>query len=78
MPLFILYGGEIVVALILIRIGLWILRSGGLRLPPGPERNDPPRGGGRPQPEPRPQAQPTPARVMPLPTASRAPDRRAA
>jgi len=36
MPLFILYGGEIVLLVIVTRIALWILRSGGLRLPPEP------------------------------------------
>ena len=33
MPLFILYGGEIVIAIVVARIALWIVRSGGLRLP---------------------------------------------
>jgi hypothetical protein len=48
MPLFILYGGEIVIFLIVSRIALWFLRSGRRRLPPDPGPG--PRGTPRPLP----------------------------
>lgn len=46
MPLFLLYGGEIVIAIVVTRIVIWIVRSGGLRLPrdPGPAGPEGPRG----------------------------------
>jgi len=47
-PLFILYGGEIVFLIVGLRIALWLLR-GGIHREPAPG-GGPPRGGGRPAP----------------------------
>lgn len=52
MPLFILYGGEIVIFLIVTRIAMWIFRSGSLRLPPDPGPGGPQGPRGKPLAEP--------------------------
>ncbi len=81
MPLFILYGGEIVIAIIAARIAFWFLRSRPISLPPDPPPDGPgPRGtpkavlepaaSGAPEPLHLPDAAPAP------PVAS--PERRAA
>lgn len=63
-PLFILYGGEIVLFLIALRIGLWIVRSGGLRRPGDSDPGGPP--GPRGTPRPAPQDPGALAPVLPL------------
>ncbi len=67
-PLFILYGGEIVLFLIALRIGLWIVRSGGLRRSGDADPGGPP--GPRGTPRPAPEDQGALAPVLPLAQAS--------
>jgi len=57
MPGIILYGGEIVVGLILLRIAVWFWRSRHDLRPPDPGPGGPPRGPGRPLLDPAPQAE---------------------
>jgi len=78
-PLFLLMGGEIVVAFLLARIALWVLRGRRLVQQPDQEPSGPGGGGGFRAPAPARRApQRAPARGRALARRARTPARRAA